>query len=50
GPIRAEMQRLQKDTAYLDSVLADGSHQARAIARPTMDAVKDIVGLVRRRS
>ncbi|MBV9703533.1 MAG: tryptophan--tRNA ligase, partial [Methylobacteriaceae bacterium] len=50
GPIRAEMQRLQNDTAYLDGVLAEGSHRARALARPTMDAVKDIVGLVRRRS
>ncbi|MBV9633446.1 MAG: tryptophan--tRNA ligase [Methylobacteriaceae bacterium] len=50
GPIRAEMQRLQNDTAYLDGVLAEGSHRARALARPTMDAVKDIVGLVRQRS
>jgi tryptophanyl-tRNA synthetase len=47
GPIRAEMQRLQADTAYIDGVLADGSRRAREIARPIMTAVKDIVGFVR---
>ena len=33
---------------YIDSVLADGSQRAQAIAAETMKAVKDIVGLVRR--
>ncbi|MCX7311522.1 MAG: tryptophan--tRNA ligase [Alphaproteobacteria bacterium] len=48
SPITAEMRRLKDDTAYIDSVLADGSVRAQAIAAETMKAVKDIVGLVRR--
>jgi len=47
GPIRAEMLRLNDDPAYVDSVLAEGARKARLIAQPTMDAVKDIVGLIR---
>jgi tryptophanyl-tRNA synthetase len=48
GPINAEMRRLVGDPAYIDSVLADGSARAQAIAAETMKSVKDIVGLVRR--
>ncbi|MSP46116.1 MAG: tryptophan--tRNA ligase [Xanthobacteraceae bacterium] len=48
SPITAEMRRLKDDTAYIDSVLADGSIRAQALAAETMKAVKDIVGLVRR--
>ena len=47
APIRAEMLRLAADPAYVDRVLAAGADKARAIARPNMDAVKDILGLVR---
>jgi tryptophanyl-tRNA synthetase len=47
GPIGAEMKRLTQDSAYVDAVLADGSARARAIAVETMNAVKDIVGLLR---
>jgi tryptophanyl-tRNA synthetase len=47
GPIGAEMSRLKADPAYIDGVLMRGSHRARALARPNMDAVKDIVGLLR---
>jgi tryptophanyl-tRNA synthetase len=47
GPIRAEIIRLKGDPAYVDGVLADGGERARAIARPNMDAVKDIMGLIR---
>ena len=47
GPIGAEMKRLTGDSAYIDSVLADGSERAGAIARKTMDAVKDILGFIR---
>jgi tryptophanyl-tRNA synthetase len=47
GPIGAEMSRLQADQAYIDGVLMRGSDRARALARPNMDAVKDIVGLLR---
>ncbi len=48
GPIGGEMKRLVADPAYIDSVLADGSDRARALAAKTMISVKDIVGLVRR--
>ena len=47
GPIGADMKRLVADQAYIDSVLADGSARAKAIAHETMNAVKDIVGFVR---
>jgi tryptophanyl-tRNA synthetase len=47
GPIGAEMQRLKADHGYIDSILADGSARARALAAKTMTSVKDILGLVR---
>jgi tryptophanyl-tRNA synthetase len=47
GPVGAEMRRLQADPSYIDQVLRDGAARARAIARPIMDQVKDIVGLLR---
>ncbi|MCW5693481.1 MAG: tryptophan--tRNA ligase [Pseudolabrys sp.] len=49
GPIGAEMKKLVQDHAYIDSVLADGAQRAAAIAEPNMNAVKDIVGFVRRK-
>jgi tryptophanyl-tRNA synthetase len=48
APIAAEMKRLTADPGHIDAILADGADRARAIARPTVDAVKDIVGFVRR--
>jgi tryptophanyl-tRNA synthetase len=48
SPITAEMRRLTDDTAYIDSVLADGSARAQLQAAETMKAVKDIVGFIRR--
>jgi tryptophanyl-tRNA synthetase len=48
SPITNEMRKLNDDPAYIDSVLADGSGRAQAIAAETMKAVKDIVGFVRR--
>jgi tryptophanyl-tRNA synthetase len=47
GPIAAEMKKLMQDPVYIDSILADGSARAQAIAAETMKAVKDIVGFVR---
>ena len=47
SPIRAEILRLSGDPAYTDAVLATGAEKARVIARPNMDAIKDILGLVR---
>jgi tryptophanyl-tRNA synthetase len=49
GPIRAEMVRLSAAHDHIDVVLADGAKRARAIAKPIIEAVKDIVGLVRAR-
>src|SRR6266700_1947239 len=46
GPIGAEMKRLLHDPAAIDAVLADGAERARKLARQTMNAVKDVVGLV----
>jgi tryptophanyl-tRNA synthetase len=48
GPLSAEMKRLVDDPAHIDAALSDGADRARAIARPVVDAVKDIVGFVRR--
>ena len=47
GPISMEMAKLVADPGYLDEVLADGSERARSIARPILDEVYDIVGLLR---
>jgi tryptophanyl-tRNA synthetase len=49
GPIGAEMRRLKNDPAHIDAVLIDGAERASVMARETMNAVKDIVGFVRRR-
>jgi len=48
GPINAEMKRLVADPAHIDALLADGAARAQIIAAQTMNAVKDIVGFVRR--
>jgi len=48
APIANEMKRLVQDPAAIDSVLADGAARAEAIAAETMNAVKDIVGFIRR--
>jgi tryptophanyl-tRNA synthetase len=47
GPVGAEMTRLKSDHAYIDGVLKHGAERARALARPNMEAVKDIVGFLR---
>ena len=47
SPIAAEMRRLTADPGHIDAVLADGAERASALARETMDAVKDIMGFVR---
>jgi tryptophanyl-tRNA synthetase len=49
APLSAEMRRLRADPGYVDGVLAAGSDKAREIATVTMDAVKDIVGFLRKR-
>jgi tryptophanyl-tRNA synthetase len=49
GPIGAEMKRLTEDHAYVDSILVDGAERANVIASETMNAVKDIVGFIRKK-
>ena len=49
GPIAAEMRRLAADPGHIDAVLADGAERAGALAEGTMNGVRDVVGLVRRR-
>ncbi|WP_417456297.1 tryptophan--tRNA ligase [Kordiimonas sp.] len=46
SPITEEMARLQKDPAYIDSVLAEGGERAAAIANPILDEVKRAVGFL----
>jgi tryptophanyl-tRNA synthetase len=48
GPVGAEMKKIMNDPPYIDSILADGSARAQAIAAESMKAVKDIVGFVHR--
>ena len=45
GPIGAEMKRLTADPGYIDSVLAEGSEKARALAGPVLRDVHEIIGL-----
>ena len=47
GPIGAEMRRLSQDVSEIDRILVDGSQRARAIAKPIMDQVKDLLGFIR---
>jgi tryptophanyl-tRNA synthetase len=47
APIRSEILLLTADPGHIDSILADGADKARAIAKPNMDAIKDILGLIR---
>jgi len=47
APIRAEILRLNADPVHVDKILADGAERARVIARPIMDQVKDVLGLIR---
>jgi len=47
SPIAGEMQRLVGDRGEMDRILRDGAARARAIAQPTMDEVRRIVGFIR---
>jgi tryptophanyl-tRNA synthetase len=47
GPIGEEMQRLVKDPGHVEAVLRDGAERARALARPILEEVQDIVGFLR---
>ena len=47
GPIGEEMQRLAEDPGHVEAVLGDGAERARALARPVLEEVKEIVGFLR---
>ena len=47
APIAGEMRRLKADPGHVDAVLRDGAERAGAIARETMNEVKDVLGLLR---
>ena len=48
-PITLEMNRLMQDPAEIDRILGKGADRADAIARPIVDQVYDIVGMIRSR-
>ena len=45
-PIQAEYKRLMADSAELDRIMAQGATQAQAVAKPKLDAMKAIMGLI----
>jgi tryptophanyl-tRNA synthetase len=49
SPITTEMNRLMADPAEIDRILGAGAERAEAIARPIVDRVYDIVGMIRSR-
>ena len=49
APITTEMNRLMADPAEIDRILSAGADRAEAIARPIVDEVYQIVGMVRPR-
>ena len=49
SPITTEMNRLMKDPAEIDRILGDGAERAEALARPIVDKVYDIMGMIRSR-
>ncbi len=49
APISDEMNRLMADPAEIDRILGDGADRAEALARPVLDEVYDIVGMIRSR-
>lgn len=46
APISSEMERLMRDPAQIDAILADGADRARAIATPILKRTYEIAGLV----
>ncbi|BBA99355.1 putative tryptophanyl-tRNA synthetase [Actinacidiphila reveromycinica] len=46
-PLRARHAEISADPAYVDGVLREGAARARALARPTVDAAYEAMGLLR---
>ena len=49
APITTEMNRLMQDKAEIDRTLGAGAERAEAIARPVVDQVYEIIGMIRSR-
>ena len=49
SPITTRMSEFMQDPAEIDRILGEGAARADAIARPIMDEVYDIVGMIRSR-
>jgi tryptophanyl-tRNA synthetase len=49
SPITGEMTRLMQDPAEIDRILGEGADQAEAIARPVLEDVYRITGMIRSR-
>jgi tryptophanyl-tRNA synthetase len=49
APITTRMSQLMQDTDEIDRILGAGADRADAIARPIVDQVYDIVGMIRSR-
>jgi tryptophanyl-tRNA synthetase len=47
-PIKARLDALREDPAELDAILERGAAKAAAVAKPTLDAAYEAVGLRRR--
>jgi tryptophanyl-tRNA synthetase len=47
SPITTEMVRLMKDPGEIDRILGEGADRADAIARPVLDRVYEITGMIR---
>ncbi|HEY1960028.1 MAG TPA: tryptophan--tRNA ligase [Polyangiaceae bacterium] len=45
GPARARRRELEKDSAAVEAVLAEGAERARARAKPVLDRVRRAVGI-----
>ncbi len=48
-PITTEMNRLMQDPAEIDRILGEGAERADALARPNLEQVYDILGMIRSR-
>jgi len=49
SPIATEMTRLMQDPSEIDRILGAGATRADAIARPILEQVYDIIGMIRSR-
>ncbi len=49
SPITTKMSHLMQDPAEIDRILGEGADRANAIARPIVDEVYDIIGMIRSR-